>query len=183
MTTATITPDSTMAEILQAWPGARRALFRRYHIGGCSSCGFSMEETLGQLCTRNENLPVEEVIEHIRTSHEQDQQMFLTPKEYQKIREEGADHLLIDVRSREEHEAVALSGSILLTREFIQELMATGERSKLTVFLDHAGHHSLDVGSYFTGHGFTNIKCLRGGIDQWAEEVDNTLPRYQLEGQ
>jgi len=172
-----------MEAILLEWPGARRALFRKYHIGGCSSCGFSPTETLGQVCARNENLPVAEVIEHIRTSHEQDQLMFLPPKEYQKIRTEGMDHLLIDVRSREEHEAVTLDGSILLTRELIQELMARGERSKLTIFLDHAGHHSLDVASYFAGHGFTNVKCLQGGIDQWAEQVDNALPRYQLEAQ
>ncbi|HIG82060.1 MAG TPA: rhodanese-like domain-containing protein, partial [Verrucomicrobiales bacterium] len=28
-----------MEEVLTVFPGARRALFRKYHIGGCSSCG------------------------------------------------------------------------------------------------------------------------------------------------
>jgi hypothetical protein len=28
-----------MREVLEVFPGAQRALFRRYHIGGCSSCG------------------------------------------------------------------------------------------------------------------------------------------------
>ena len=38
--TATIDPDLPMGELLQAYPSARRALFKGYHIGGCASCGF-----------------------------------------------------------------------------------------------------------------------------------------------
>ena len=30
----TLTPDLTIAAVLAALPGARRALFARYHIGG-----------------------------------------------------------------------------------------------------------------------------------------------------
>ncbi|GEM_PF-4286687 len=33
-TTKTITPDSTMAEVLETFPSAKRALFKAYHIGG-----------------------------------------------------------------------------------------------------------------------------------------------------
>ena len=49
---AAIGPQSTMADVLAAWPGAQRALFRRYHIGGCSSCAFRPDETLAQVCER-----------------------------------------------------------------------------------------------------------------------------------
>ena len=44
--TTEINSDSTMEQVLMEYPGARRALFRKYHIGGCSSCGFQMNETL-----------------------------------------------------------------------------------------------------------------------------------------
>ena len=30
-----------MRDVLAAYPGARRALFRKYHIGGCSSRGLA----------------------------------------------------------------------------------------------------------------------------------------------
>ena len=60
-----------MREVLEHFPGAQRALFRKYHIGGCSSCGFQPMETLEQVCQRN-GVNVGEVIEHIKTSHEQD---------------------------------------------------------------------------------------------------------------
>ena len=52
----TLGPRSTMQQVLEVYPGARRALFRRYHIGGCSSCGFQPEETLEKVCQRNNNL-------------------------------------------------------------------------------------------------------------------------------
>ena len=62
-----------MEATLEAFPGARRALFRKFHIGGCSSCGFEATETLAQVCARNNDLDVAEVIAQIRESHEGDE--------------------------------------------------------------------------------------------------------------
>jgi rhodanese-related sulfurtransferase len=39
----------------------------------------------------------------------------------------------------------------------------------------------MDAAAYFLGHGFPNVKSLRGGIDAWSVEVDPSLPRYHLE--
>ncbi len=64
--------NAPMREVLEVFPGAQRALFRRYHIGGCSSCAFSPDETLAQVCARNGGLDVAEVLGHIRSSHDQE---------------------------------------------------------------------------------------------------------------
>src|ERR1700750_3158557 len=64
----TVDANMTMRELLEQYPGAQRALFRKYHIGGCSSCGFKPEETLGQVCARNENLPVDQVIDYLQAA-------------------------------------------------------------------------------------------------------------------
>ena len=77
----TIDPNTTMKELLAQFPGAQRALFRKYHIGGCASCGFSPEETLAGVCARNENLNVDEVIEHITASEEAERAMQIEPRE------------------------------------------------------------------------------------------------------
>ncbi|HZV35209.1 MAG TPA: rhodanese-like domain-containing protein, partial [Verrucomicrobiae bacterium] len=58
-----ITAQSQMRDVLEVYPGAQRALFRKYHIGGCSSCGFQPTETLAQVCARNNNLNVDEVLQ------------------------------------------------------------------------------------------------------------------------
>jgi rhodanese-related sulfurtransferase len=177
----TLLPTSTMAEVMESFPGARRALFSRYHIGGCSSCGFSMQETLEKLCARNGGLPVDEVIGHIQQSHEHDLRLMVTPADLHAHLSAGAPCRLIDIRSREEHEAVALPGSQLMTEEVVQDLMNRHPRDGMVVFYDHRGQHALDAASYFEGHGFSGARALAGGIDRWACEVDPNMPRYEIE--
>lgn len=176
-----LTPETTMGEILTQLPGARRALFQRYHIGGCSSCGFHQNETLASLCQRNENLDVQEVIAYLQESHEQDLRRLITPQALANLQKTEEVVKLVDIRSREEHEAVALQGSTLLTEESMQELMMSFPRQNWLVFYDHKGASALDAVAYFEGHGFQKARALQGGIDAWSCEVDKTLPRYRLE--
>lgn len=169
-----------MSDVLAAYPGAQRALFRRYHIGGCSSCGFQPTETLEQVCRRNNDLPVDEVLSHIQTSHEQDARLFITPNELAQLRRQQPGLKLVDVRSREEFEAVHIEGALLLSQPVMQEIMARWPRNETLVVVDHQGKSGLDAAAYFLGHGFENVRCLRGGIDAWSQEVDPKLPRYRL---
>jgi nitrogen fixation NifU-like protein len=97
---ASIDPQTTMTRVLEIFPGAQRALFRRYHIGGCASCAFEAGETLAALCARN-NLNVSEVIAHIQASHEQDEELQISAAELAGLRKAGSVHL-VDIRSREE---------------------------------------------------------------------------------
>lgn len=180
-TTAAVDANITMNELLVQFPGAQRALFRKYHIGGCASCGFSPEETLAGVCARNENLNVDEVIEHIVTSHEADLAMQIEPGDLSERIGRDENVYLLDVRTREEFDAVKLPGAHLFTQELMQEILGQGSRSDLFVVYDHQGARSMDAAAYFLGHGFENVKSLRGGIDAWSAEVDPKLPRYHLE--
>jgi rhodanese-related sulfurtransferase len=179
--TATIDPNITMKELLVQFPGAQRALFRKYHIGGCASCGFSPDETLAGVCARNENLDIDEVIEHITTSEEAERAMQIEPRELTDRIKAGEQVYLLDVRTREEFDAVKLPGAHLFTQELMQEILANTDRKNLFVVYDHTGARSLDAAAYFQGHGFENVKSLRGGIDAWSAEVDPNLPRYHVE--
>jgi rhodanese-related sulfurtransferase len=175
-----INPSSTMSQVLEAYPGAQRALFRRYHIGGCSSCAFRPEETLSQVCERNSGLNVDEVLEHIKSSHEQDAKIFITPKELAERRKEEPSIRLVDVRSREEFDAVHIEGSVLLSQDVMRQVMADGSNTRQLVIIDHQGKQGLDAAAYFMGHGLQNVRCLRGGIDAWSQEVDPKVRRYKL---
>jgi rhodanese-related sulfurtransferase len=176
----TIQLKSTMSRVLEIFPGAQRALFRKYHIGGCASCGFQPEETLEALCGRN-NLEVTEVIRHIETSHQQDEEMQIAPRELAALREQAAPLRLVDVRSREEFEAVRIEGAVLFSQPLMQEILGHWPRTELVVVYDHRGRQSLDAAAYFLGQGFKQVRCLRGGIDAWSGEVDAKVPRYELE--
>jgi len=169
-----------MSAVLETFPGAQRALFRRYHIGGCSSCGFQPTETLAQVCERNGGLVVSEVLAHIQSSHEQDAKIFIEPMELAKWREQDPSVRLVDIRSREEFEAVQIAGSLLLSQEVMRQIMAEGSNSRPLVIVDHQGRTGLDAAAYYLGHGLQNVRCLRGGIDAWAQEVEPTLRRYRV---
>ncbi len=176
-----IDPNITMRELLEQFPGAQRAMFRKYHIGGCSSCGFSPDETLAGVCARNENVDVAEAIEHIVTSDASERAMQIAPRDLSEKLSGDEEVSLLDVRTREEWEAVKLPGSQLFTQELMQEIQGSWPREKLFVIYDHHGTRSMDAAAYFQGHGFENVKSLRGGIDAYSAEADASLPRYQLE--
>lgn len=172
---------STMREVLEAYPGAQRALFRRYHIGGCSSCAFQPDEALEQLCARNGGLDVNEVLAHLQSSHEQDAQLLIEPKELAEVRQRDPSLRIVDVRSREEFEAVHIEGSVLLSQPVMREIMAEGTNARPLILVDHQGKQALDAAAYFLGHGLQNVRCLRGGLDAWSVEVDPAVRRYRLD--
>jgi rhodanese-related sulfurtransferase len=106
--------------------------------------------------------------------------MMISPQELKGLLENKQADLL-DIRTREEYEVVHLEGAQLLDQAVMQAILSTRARDRLLVIVDHQGSRSLDAAAYFAGHGFTNVKCLRGGIDAWSTEIDPTLPRYTLE--
>ena len=180
-TTTSLDPQITMRELLQLYPGAQRALFRRYHIGGCSSCGFQPDETLEGVCARNNSLPVGEVVEHILASHEADLKTQLSPADLAAALKSDSEAKLVDIRTREEYDAVHIDGAIFFTQELMQEILMKWDRRALLAIIDHQGARSMDAAAYFAGHGFENVRAVRGGIDAWSLEIDPNLPRYELE--
>lgn len=174
-----IQPGSTMKRVLEVFPGAQRALFRHFHIGGCASCAFQPDETLEGLCARN-NLDVAEVIGQIEASHQQDQELEIAPAELARLIQKG-EVRLVDIRSREEFETTHIEPAVLLSQPVMQDILAHWPREGLMVLYDHRGQKSLDAAAYFIGQGFRNVRCLRGGIDAWARDVDAKIPRYRLE--
>ncbi len=179
--TRTIDPNTTMAELLQEYPGAQRALFQAYHIGGCASCGFSPNESLASVCERNDHLPVENVIATIIAAQDADRNMQVSPGEVAERLRTGEQLPLIDVRSREEWEAVHIEGAKFFTQELMQEIISEWPKNREIVFVCHHGVRSLDAASYFAGHGFQHARSMTGGIDAWSVEVDPGLSRYHLE--
>jgi len=173
--------STPMGEILARYPGAKRALFTRYHLGGCQSCAYDNAETLAELCARNDDLPVDEVVAHLLAAHEHDQRLLLEPSALAAALKESPAPRLIDLRTREEHEAAVLPGSELFSNDLLQTLFSTEAKDRLIVLFDHTGDRSLDACAYLIGHGFQNARALRGGIDAYAKEADPSIPRYQLE--
>lgn len=177
MSDATITPEMTMEQVLERIPSAQRALFQRYHVGGCSSCGFQPTDTLAQVCKDHNILDVNEVVDHIQRSHELDQKMSVEPREVKSWLDAGEEFHFVDVRSPEELHLARIPQSEPLDYERPEQYMELPKDSKL-VFHCKSGVRSLDVAAYFVGHGFTNVYSMRGGLDSWRTQVDASVGDY-----
>src|ERR1044071_6879381 len=68
----------TMQQVTTVFPSSQRALFQKYHVGGCSSCGFQPTDTLATVAM-NHGLDVNEVVEHIQRSQEMEKDLEITP--------------------------------------------------------------------------------------------------------
>jgi rhodanese-related sulfurtransferase len=175
--TTTLNLEMTMGQILDQYPGARRALFQRYHIGGCHSCGFSPDDTLRTVLQNHKVQDPQEAVSTILKFDEMDRRLQIAPAQVAELKKKNPQARIVDVRSEQEHEYAAIEGSELLTQQLLDELKASPKDTAI-VFHCHHGQRSLDAAAYFVGHGFTNVKSMTGGIDAWAQEIDSSVPRY-----
>lgn len=176
--TPTLTKTMHMKDILSAFPSAQRALFQKYHVGGCSSCGFQDTDTLEEVCRSHNIANVDEAIQHILTSHEVDQKMQITAKAAAELLKKDKNVKLIDVRTEEEYGMAKIPGAMLVaSEETVQQIMGLPKDTPIIVHCHH-GMRSMDAASYLIGHGFKNVKSMTGGIDAWSQDVDPSVPRY-----
>lgn len=177
--TAKITKRSTMQEVLDAYPSAQRALFRKYHIGGCHSFGYEPDHILEEVAHRHNISDLDEVIEFIEYSEQIDRRVQASSQDVAAALRSSTPPRLIDVRTPEEWELARIDGATLMT-EALAQLMMHWPKDTPVVFYCHRGQRSLDAASYLAGHGFKNVRSMTGGIDGWSLEVDPAVPRYEL---
>jgi rhodanese-related sulfurtransferase len=168
--------DWTMQQVTTVFPSAQRALFQKYHVGGCSSCGFQPNDMLSTVAG-NHGLDVNEVVEFIKRSQEMEKDIEITPRETADLLKQGKIKLL-DVRTREEYQIASVPGSILVDQATAQDIMQSWSKDTAIVTMCHHGMRSLDAAAYLRGHGFTNTRSMTGGIDAWAIQIDSSVQRY-----
>lgn len=177
--TKEITPQTTMGEILSVYPSAKRALFQKYHIGGCSSCGYSLDQTLEEvMINHRRGKEVQNAIQYIYQSAEIDKMAQITPQELKTMMENAERFHLIDVREDWEIEIASLPNSQILTQRLAYEILNQWDKNEKIIFYCHHGLRSLEAAAYFIGHGIKNAKSLSGGIDRYSAEIDPSIPRY-----
>ena len=172
-----ITPDMTMEQILQVAPAAQRALFQRYHVGGCSACAFQPSDTLGQVAKDHNILDVYEVIRTIRQAEELDGKIQVEPVLVKDWLDAGEDFSFIDCRTPDEWDKTRIAQAELLDYEHSEKYMGLPKERKI-VFVCRDGERSLQVASYFIGNQFESVFAVRGGLLAWSDEVDSAVQKY-----
>ncbi len=103
----------------------------------------------------------------------------ITVEELKARLDAGESFRLIDVREPSEHGAAKIEGSELKPLgqivNWANELADKGEEIVLHC---HHGMRSDRACQYLAAQGFTNVKNLIGGIDEWSLKIDPSVPRY-----
>lgn len=163
---ATIQPEMTMEQILAIAPAAHRALFQRYHVGGCNACGYQPSDTLARVCKDHNLLDVPEVIRTILAAQEIEAQRQVDAATVRGWTSAREAFRFIDVRMPDEATADPLAGAERLDFDDSGKYMTLPKDTRI-VFVCADGERSLDVAAYFAGHGFERALALRGGAAAW----------------
>jgi adenylyltransferase/sulfurtransferase len=89
---------------------------------------------------------------------------------------------LIDVREPFEVEICGIGGAILIPLDKIQEKNPenlNGIRKDEEIVLHcKGGVRSLKAAKTLKKMGYLNVKSMRGGIGEWSDKVDSSVPKY-----
>lgn len=89
-----------------------------------------------------------------------------------------AEVILLDVREPEELELAALGESRHIPMMQVPGRLEELPRDKVLVVMCHGGGRSRRVAEFLAANGFERVFNLRGGIDAWSREIDQSVPRY-----
>jgi adenylyltransferase/sulfurtransferase len=102
----------------------------------------------------------------------------ITVTELKRMRDEGEDFTLLDVREDDELEIARLPFAkhvpMATVPDHLDELTKDGD----IVVMCHGGTRSGRVAKYLREQGYKSVANLRGGIDAWSEEIDSSIPTY-----
>jgi rhodanese-related sulfurtransferase len=103
----------------------------------------------------------------------------ITVEEMKARLDAGERFRLIDVREPSEHSAAKIAGSELKPLgQIVNWAGALTDKDEEIVLHCHHGMRSDRACQYLAAQGFTNVKNMIGGIDEWSLKVDPSVPRY-----
>ncbi len=102
----------------------------------------------------------------------------LSVRQLQQRLQNGDTPLLVDVREPQEFDFVHLKDSTLIPLRQLPQNLDRLDKKQEIILICHHGIRSQQAADYMDYVGFTHVVNLEGGIEAWAMECDDTMPRY-----
>jgi adenylyltransferase/sulfurtransferase len=94
------------------------------------------------------------------------------------LRDESGRVQLIDVREPDEHARCRIGGALHIPMRDIPAALGSLPRDKRLLIHCHHGGRSLRVTQWLRAQGLAAVSNVAGGIDEWARQIDPSVPRY-----
>ncbi len=96
--------------------------------------------------------------------------------------DESEKFTLVDVREPSEYDICRIDGSVLIPLGKIEEMKLQNlnglSQNDEIILHCKAGVRSLKAVKALKKIGFENVKSMAGGIEEWSEKIDPSVPRY-----
>ena len=103
-------------------------------------------------------------------------------QQLRKMMDDHEDFVLVDVREEYEWDICKIKGAKLILLSQIMngniDILENIEKDKKIILYCHVGARSADALNILRSKGFKNLKNLVGGIDAWANEIDQEISIY-----
>lgn len=102
----------------------------------------------------------------------------ITVEDLKRMRDQGEEFQLVDVREAYETEIASLGGHHIPLNQVLQRADEIAE-DKMVVVHCRSGARSQTAIRLLQDHkGFDNLYNLQGGIMAWADRIDPSVPKY-----
>jgi rhodanese-related sulfurtransferase len=103
----------------------------------------------------------------------------LSPTEVKARLDKKDGVMLLDIREHDEVAMASIEGAVHIPmRELGARLKEVPQEKDVIVFCHH-GSRSLMVAAQLKRRGYTHVMHMGGGIDQWSQQVDGSVPQYE----
>lgn len=92
----------------------------------------------------------------------------------------GESFLFLDCREPDEYATAYIEGTTLIPMSELAQRVSeldSYRESNIVVHCHHGGR-SLRVTNWLRNQGFANTTNMAGGIDEWSQQIDPSIPRY-----
>ena len=161
------------------FPEVHTLLFKEFHIG-LPVTPYKKEETIASLC-QVQGKNVQEVINHLNREFAEKNIAVMTCEELKQKMDSGNKPVLLDIRESWERDISKIEGSHIVNSENNEHVMGTFEKDREIVLIDWKQDRSPSFQKWLNQRGFTNVKCLEGGIDLWSEKIETRQNRYDID--
>lgn len=99
-------------------------------------------------------------------------------EELKKKKETGDTFTLLDVREPHEVHISKISDSTLIPLDDLPGRLNELDKNAEIVVMCRSGGRSAKACELLQNNGFDQVSNLKGGVNEWAKKIDNSLPVY-----
>ena len=102
----------------------------------------------------------------------------VTVRELKQMLDNNDDFQLIDVRENSEHEFCNIGGELIPMGAVFLNADRIDKNRKVVIYCRSGNRSANVIKALEQQFGFDNLYNLKGGILDWSDEIDNSIPKY-----